>query len=154
MGRQKDPETLTRQHRIRLMIANRAMTVREIHEESDIKLSTVKRLLYVMACLGQVVCVRTSTPRPVWMSIDMHRRLYPGEYRNKPMRSVQGVDYGARFLPTPEVVMLDNVRITRQAAPAGRFEVAHLPEGAGAISQDWLRRRAGMPVETRLPWLR
>lgn len=44
------------------------------------------------------------------------------------------------LMPAPVVEVLDGVRITRVAAPRGRFDV-DLPPGGGVISSDWRASR-------------
>lgn len=159
MGRQKLPRTITREQQMLEMLNTEPATAVEIHQRLGVPYSTVKSLLWRMADKGTLTCLRRGVTRPLWMTWKLHARLVPGS-APPALRGttpvVQGVSHAARFLPAPvvEPPHAGQPRITRQAAPAGRFEVRDLPPGGGVISQDWARRRAGQPVESRVTWLR
>lgn len=144
----------TRELQMRALLCITPMTAAQIVEETGIPQSTVTSLLHRLSNLGVLACVRRGVTTPLWMTVALHRKLYPGEHKARADQAcVQGVTHVARFLPAAEVTVRAGVRITRQAAPAGRFEV-DLPCGTGAISQDLEARRAGQAVDTRMPWLR
>ena len=56
---------------------------------------------------------------------------------------------GDGWLHDTKVTYVDGCKITKVAAPADRW-AAGLKKGRGAISQDWIARRQGVELPTRL----
>jgi hypothetical protein len=90
-----------------------------------------------------------------WMSVRLFQVLHP----NRPVPTMKaehagpvvlGVSFGADWTPSQKVEYRDGYKITVWSGPRDRF-APDIKPGQGAISEDWMMRRQGVAVETRVP---
>lgn len=92
-----------------------------------------------------------------YMTPSLWARTFPGlPLPDGTVIALPSANTPARTTWTPgtcTVSIAGNVRITRQAAPRGRFEPDARVAGRGVISSDYVARRFGQQMPSRLPAL-
>lgn len=89
-----------------------------------------------------------------WMTVRLFQKLHP----NRPVPTlreehatpvVRGVSFAADWKPEVTVETTGGVEIKRYSGPPDRW-ASDIKPGHGAISGDWMLRRQGVQIETRV----
>lgn len=121
----------------RALIIEKLMSTREIAERLGV---TRRQCLHIMRLLSDRNDAFLDRHGPVtdwrWGSL---RAVSEAQRKRANYHQVRLPDRAEWLMPAPTVSYVDGVKITRQAAPPGRFDVQLAP-GTGVISQDWRKR--------------
>lgn len=139
--------------RIEQMLDERPMSARELHETLNISLKRVQNYLAFLSSRCRIVLHgRTGTAR--WYSTALFQKTFPHlrvptllDKMTTP--TVSPVSHAAEWKPDVKEEIKDGVKITRYGAPPPRF-APDIKPGQGAISGDWVLRRQGVQIETRV----
>lgn len=152
MTPQQREEAKRRYETIRDAVDTRARTVAELVEIFGMKEDSMRTLLKRLKDRGDAEVLTLNRRLTFWMSprfMRMHRagEIVPGVELSKPTVSVT-TPYGW-LQPSDEMIITEKTKITRAPAPKGRFEDP-AKAGKGAITEDWMARRQGVEIPTRL----
>ena len=154
IGRAPCPDRAQRLREVVALCDQRPMTRAELRAALDVKESTLCHWLQHLHQNGRIEPLGRGAGS-AWVSAALAERMQQTGSAGRPRRAaidpVRLPDRTQWLMPAAEVILHEGVRITRQAAPRGRFEarLEDLPATGGVISHDWQLRRAQERAQAR-----